>query len=323
MSRNGSPVVLEKLVMDPVEGPLPLSRHPALPRPVNYEFSDDHEERLDWLGKIIGSGKVTLRKDGVLILGPESVYRFSREPRVTRRPLHREYSETQTPASFFRRAGQTLRTRTRRIVMGESAVFNTYSADTDGASVEISTDSVGEGLYVIELAREKDIIARRGVWFGMERDVRMRPHVPLVPELRTGVRDALLRAAYGPGPILQRFSATGSQNNVLFNFGGSWEETTLRKGEDSDDYDPRHLYAWDHTVSMRLIPYGTVGDMFTQPDEIRYYVRLTGPGRVWHSNGAYGDGYVGAWFTPASWAGALLRLPGKALNLLHNPVKPL
>lgn len=321
MTRNGTHAALEELVCDPAKIPEPPGeKYVTLPRPVNYDFTED---QLGFLGKTIGSGKVTLRQDGALILGPSSVYRFSREPRVKRTPLHRDYAETQQNTSLPLRFLQATRTRARRLAMGENAVLNVYSAEKDGAFVEISTDSVGEGLYVIALEPGKEIIARRGVWFGMERDVRMRPHVPMRAELREGIRRALVRTAYGPGPILQRFSAQGQQNNVLFNFGGSWDETTLRKGEDSDDYDPRHLYAWDHTVSFELVPYGKTSDMFTQPDEIRYYMRLRGPGRVWHSNGAYSNGYVGHWFTPASWASTLLRLPGKVINLLHNPVKPL
>lgn len=291
-----------------------------LPRPVNYEFSED--ERGFW-GKIIGSGKVTLRTDGYLILGPGSVYRFSRQPRVERTPLHRELIQTRTAASLPRRLGQALRTRAARIAMGESAVLNVYHAEQNGASLEISTDNVGEGLYVLSLKEKDEIIARRGVWFGMEEDVSMQPHIPLFSEVRCGLASALLRAAYGPGPILQKFKATGKQSNVLFNFGGSWEETTLHTGERSDHFDPRHLYAWDSTLHTRLVPYGHCADMFTQPDEIRYYLELEGPGRFWHSNGAYADGYVGHWFTPASWASTLLGLPGKVINLFHNPIKPL
>lgn len=290
----------------------------GLSRPVNYDFSED----AGFMGKIIGSGKVVLRKDGNLILGPGSVYQFSRQRRVTRTPLYRTFDQTRTATPLPRRWVQALKTRVTRMALGESAVFNVYSAEEDGASLEISTDNVGEGLYVLPLKEGDEIIARRGVWFGMEGDVQMHAHVPLLSETRTSLTSALLRAAYGPGPLLQKFKATGDQNNVLFNFGGSWEETTLQPGERSDHFDPRHLYAWDSTVDMKLVPYGHRADLFTQPDEIRYYVELRGPGRFWHSNGAYSDGYVGDWLKPAAWASMALGLPGKLLNLIHNPVKP-
>ncbi len=310
-----------------LEGLIIKEQVPKKEKPVpaiNYDFGEDNG---DLIGRTIGTGKVTLNREGCLILGPGSVYRFSNNPRVVRSPLHREFYHREHPTNLLKMIGQALVTRAKRGLLGEEAVLNAYQAMADGALLEMSTDTIGEGLYRLQLEEGRAIIARKGIWFGMERDVRMDIEVPLITEIRAAktlseIENSFLRAAYGPGPILQRFSAMGEQNGVIFNFGGSWNEEKLKEGQRSDHYDPCHVYAWDTEVKLRIIPYGSRSDLFTQPKEMRHYIEFEGPGRVWHSNGAYTNGYIGNWFRPASWTNTLIGVPGRLFNLLNNPVKP-
>lgn len=334
MVSNGTHAILDASAGSGLEGLIEnedVPREGSLARAINYDFGseDGHtdQEGRSLIGRTIGSGKITLRQDGCLILGPGTVYRFSNNPRVVRSPLHREFHQTERPTNPFTFAAQALLARVKREILGEEPVLNVYQAEEDGAYLEMSTDTVGEGLYLLRIGEGRALIARKGVWFGMERDVRMDIEAPIFSECASAhtlgdIGRALLRAAYGPGPILQRFSAKGDQNGIMFNFGGSWNEETLRSGQLSDHYDPRHVYAWDDTVKLRVVPYGSRSDLFTQPNEIRHHVEFEGPGRFWHSNGAYSNGYIGNWFRPASWVNTLIRVPGRVINALHNPIKP-
>jgi hypothetical protein len=64
--------------------------------------------------------------------------------------------------------------------------------------------------------------------------------------------------------------------------------------------DPRHTYAWDETVSYRLVRFGNVVDRLLR-GSVPFQVEFRGPGRVWLSNLSFGDGYLGSVFTPSHW----------------------
>ena len=64
--------------------------------------------------------------------------------------------------------------------------------------------------------------------------------------------------------------------------------------------DPRHSYAWDETVSWRLIRFGHVMDRLLR-GSVPFQVEFEGPGRVWLSNMSFADGYLGSIFTPTHW----------------------
>ena len=64
--------------------------------------------------------------------------------------------------------------------------------------------------------------------------------------------------------------------------------------------DPRHAYAWDETVSQRLVKFGSIVDRLLR-GSIPFQVEFEGPGRVWLSNMSFTDGYLGSLFTPSHW----------------------
>ena len=64
--------------------------------------------------------------------------------------------------------------------------------------------------------------------------------------------------------------------------------------------DPRHAYAWDATVSRRLVKFGGILDRMIR-GSIPFQVEFEGPGRLWLSNLSFGDGYLGEVLTPSYW----------------------
>ncbi len=286
------------------------------PTPLGLESRLDHSQEIGELpdedicsgeglnergAKLVGSKDFELSK-GRLVLPPDTVFKYGFG--VDRKPILREpWMIGATGRSVL---VDILMTTTRRFFGGERLYLDLYGPKDDAlkgsTSISVSSDAVGSQL--VEIPIYEPIIARKGVFFGSEEGVRFGITGPLfeIGRNRRGIGESLRRAAYGPGPILQSFSAVPGKegSKVILGFDGDWEETTLGKGELSDAYDPRHVYAWDEGVSFELVPFGRRMDLLLR-GELRYYIQFEGPGRLWTSNSGYSDGYWGKVCTPAHW----------------------
>ena len=111
----------------------------------------------------------------------------------------------------------------------------------------------------------------------------------------------LKQTAYGPGWIYQKFVPRHDSDEIeiILQIDGDIYHRDLAEGE-TLRADPRHTYAWDATVSHRLMKFGGIADRLLR-GSIPFQVELEGPGRVWLSNMSFGDGYLGNICTPCYW----------------------
>ena len=80
--------------------------------------------------------------------------------------------------------------------------------------------------------------------------------------------------------------------------------------------DPRHTYAWEESVSIRLVKFGHIGDRLLR-GSVPFQVEIEGPGRVWLSNMSFGDAYLGSIFTPSHWFFNAQQLVMRVLRALN------
>jgi len=127
----------------------------------------------------------------------------------------------------------------------------------------------------------------------------------------------LKRAAYGPGWVFQKFvlreGAAGQ--TIILQIDGDVYHRELGAGETMRT-DPRHAYAWDASVSYRLVKFGNIGDRLLR-GSVPFQVEFCGPGRLWLSDASFGDGYLGSVFTPSHWVFRLQQALRRLLGLLN------
>jgi hypothetical protein len=271
--------------------------------------------RVTSLG-LVGSLIWTLRKGDLWVLAPESAFLFTD---CWRKTLVREAWMLEREASRRQRYAEGLATMARRWITGEPMLLDLYVAERDGAELGISSDELGGNLYATRVDRGP-VICRKAVHFGSQKGLMLRPASPLA-RLRRGmprpeVVELLKRTAYGPGWVFQRFTAIDEEENTLIlEIDGDVYHRELGPGETLRT-DPRHCYAWDETVSWRLVRFGSITDRLLR-GSVPFQIEFEGPGRIWLSNMSFGDGYLGSVFTPSHWlfyAQQLLLRVLRALN---------
>jgi hypothetical protein len=251
---------------------------------------------------LVGSLVWNLRKGDLWVLSPESAFLFTD---CWRKTLLREawmLERDTEPREMFR---EGLATLWRRWITGEPMLLDLYVAEKDGAELGISSDELGGNLYATRVERGP-VICRKAVHFGSQKDLVLRPQTPL-SALAPGqsweeIREILKLAAYGPGWIFQRFTPHREgtdQNTLILQIDGDVYYRDLESGETLRT-DPRHTYAWDASVSYRLVRFGHVADRLLR-GSVPFQVEFEGPGRVWLSNMSFGEGYLGSVFTPSHW----------------------
>jgi hypothetical protein len=249
---------------------------------------------------LVGSLVWTLDKGDLWVLSPESAFLFTD---CWRKTILREAYMLERPTPRWQKVRESLATMGRRWLVGEPMLLDLYVAERDGAELGISSDELGGNLYATGVDRGP-LICRKAVHFGSQKGLILRPVSPL-GELRRGmpwpeIREILKRAAYGPGWIFQRFVGRSDEDTtVILEIDGDVYYRELVAGE-SLRTDPRHTYAWDETVSYRLVRFGNVVDRLLR-GSVPFQVEFRGPGRVWLSNLSFGDGYLGSVFTPSHW----------------------
>ncbi|NNL66008.1 MAG: AIM24 family protein, partial [Myxococcales bacterium] len=207
----------------------------------------------------------------------------------------------------------------RRFFTGEPFLLDLYVAERDGAELGISSDEIGGSLYATRVDRGA-LICRKAVYFGSEAGLVLRPVSPL-QQLRRGMPrdravDVLKRTAYGPGWIFQRFTSREQGNDTLIlQIDGDVYYRELAAGETLRT-DPRHCYAWDESVSHRLVRFGHVADRLLR-GSVPFQVEFEGPGRLWLSNMSFADGYLGSVFTPTHWVFYAQQLVLRVLRALN------
>jgi hypothetical protein len=249
---------------------------------------------------LVGSLVWTLDKGELWVLTPESAFLFTN---CWRKTILREAYMLERPVPRGQKVRESLATLGRRWLVGEPMLLDLYVAERDGAELGISSDELGGNLYATRVDRGP-LICRKAVHFGSQKGLTLRPMSPL-RELRRGmpwpeVREILKRVAYGPGWIFQRFVARSDEDTtVILEIDGDVYYRELAPGETLRT-DPRHTYAWDETVSYRLVRFGSILDRLLR-GSVPFQVEFQGPGRVWLSNLSFGDGYLGSVFTPSHW----------------------
>jgi hypothetical protein len=249
---------------------------------------------------LVGSLVWRLRKGDLWVLAPESAFLFTD---CWRKTLLREAwmlgRETPPRQKYL----EGLATMARRWITGEPMLLDLYVAERDGAELGISSDELGGNLYATQVD-SGPVICRKAVHFGSQRGLMLRPTSPL-KRLRRGMRwpeivRVLKRAAYGPGWIFQRFTPLDDEENTLIlEIDGDVYYRELEPRETLRT-DPRHSYAWDETVSWRLVRFGSITDRLLR-GSVPFQIEFEGPGRIWLSNMSFGDGYLGSVFTPSHW----------------------
>ena len=250
---------------------------------------------------LVGSLFWTLRRGDQWVLGPDSVFLFRD---CWRTLLAREAYMLARPSSTQERWKNTALTVGRRWITGEPFLLDLYEAQQDGAELAISSDEIGGNLYVVEVTGVA-LICRKTVYFGSELDVMLRVTSPLIERFPHGDRAVrfrrLMRSAYGPGWVFQRFVARpgGSRNRIILQIDG---DAYLRElgADETLRIDPRHAYAWDETISWRLVKFGAILDRLLR-GSVPFQVEFIGPGRIWLSNMSFSDGYMGEVCTPSHW----------------------
>jgi hypothetical protein len=250
---------------------------------------------------LVGSLFWTLNEGDQWVLGPESAFIFKD---CWRKALAREAYMREEPSSRAQMWKEAIKTIGRRWISGAPFLFDLYVAERDGAELAISSDEIGGNLYSVTL-NHGALICRKTVYFGSQKDVMLRVWSP-ASELSRGDdlrswMDRLKKVVYGPGWIFQRFEARhkGNQLDIILQIDGDAFIQNLRPGEKLRT-DPRHAYAWDETISYRLVKFGNIGDRLLR-GSVPFQVEFEGPGRVWLSNMSFGDGYLGEIFTPSHW----------------------
>jgi len=250
---------------------------------------------------LVGSLIWTLRKGDLWVLSPESAFLFTH---CWRKTLVREAWMLLRPSSPRQKYREGAATLWRRWITGEPMLLDLYMAERDGAELGISSDEIGGNLYATQVG-ECPVICRKAVHFGSQKGLRLQAASPL-RALRRGmnrsqVTEILRRTAYGPGWIFQRFVPLDDDDDrtLILEIDGDIYYRELGAGETLRT-DPRHAYAWDETVSWRLIRFGHVMDRLLR-GSVPFQVEFEGPGRVWLSNMSFADGYLGSIFTPTHW----------------------
>lgn len=248
----------------------------------------------------VGSLFWTLRKGDQWVLGPDSAFLFRD---CWRTLLAREAYMLGHRATSWRRWTDGFKTIARRWLTGEPFLLDLYEAREDGAQLAISSDEIGGNLCMVDVGRVP-LICRKTVYFGSEPDVMMRVTSPMVERNASRARmtgGRFMRAAYGPGWVFQRFTARpeGNRHRVILQIDGDAYVRDLGVG-DILRIDPRHAYAWDESVSWRLVKFGAVIDRLMR-GSVPFQVEFKGPGRIWISNMSFSDGYMGEVFTPSHW----------------------
>ncbi|MBW2271014.1 MAG: AIM24 family protein [Deltaproteobacteria bacterium] len=265
---------------------------------------------------LVGSFIWTLRKGDRWVLAPESAFLFTD---CWRKTLVREAYMHLRPSGRRQVLRESLATLARRFITGEPALLDLYVAERDGAELGISSDELGGSLYATRVDRGP-LICRKAVYFGSEQALTLRPVSPL-QKLRRGlprseILDILKRSAYGPGWIFQRFVARSDEHDTLIlQIDGDVYFRELAEGETLRT-DPRHCYAWDETVSHRLIRFGSITDRLLR-GSVPFQVEFEGPGRLWLSNMSFADGYLGSIFTPSHWVFYTQQLVLRLLRALN------
>lgn len=266
---------------------------------------------------LVGSLLWTLRKGDLWVLSPESAFLFTH---CWRKTLVREAWMLGRPTTRAQAWREGVVTMARRWITGEPMLLDLYVAERDDAELGISSDELGGSLYATRVERGP-LIARKTVHFGSQRGVRLEPAGPL-GVLRRGmsrreIAAVLKRAAYGPGWIFQRFVPLEGDDEctVILQIDGDVYHRDLAAGETLRT-DPRHTYAWDETVSWRLIRFGHVPDRLLR-GSVPFQVEFEGPGRVWLSNMSFADGYLGSVFTPSHWFFYAQQLVMRVLGALN------
>lgn len=289
----------------------------------DFEPEEDEDEpaspaeaaQMTSLG-LVGSLVWTLRKGDLWVLAPESAFLFTD---CWRKTLLREAWMLGRERSPRERSLEGLATMGRRWLTGEPMLLDLYVAERDGAELGISSDELGGNLYATRVERGP-VICRKAVHFGSQKGLMLRPISPL-QSLRRGMRweeivHVLKRFAYGPGWIFQRFTALEEENDTLIlEIDGDIYFRDLEVGETLRT-DPRHAYAWDETVSWRLVRFGHVMDRLLR-GSVPFQIEFEGPGRLWLSNMSFGDGYLGSVFTPSHWIFYAQQLVLRVLRALN------
>lgn len=270
---------------------------------------------------VVGSLCFKMNKGDCWLLGPESAFTFKD---IWRAAVVREPYMLEKPSSYFEEWKDRLVTAARRWITGEAIMLDLYIAQANGAELGITSDEIAGNLHSVKLGR--NIIARQTVFFGSQKDVLLRVESPLRDvSFKTSLRDffwALKKTVYGPGWIFQKFVRRegGDQFEVLFQIDGDMYCQNLGKNETLRT-DPRHVYAWDESVSYELVKFGKVADRLLT-GSIPFQTEFKGPGRVWYSDLPFQAGYVGHLFTPSHWVWKAKEMIGRALGYL-NPANVL
>ena len=307
-----------RLVSQPPMTTHPIHEMPTAQRPPSEPDAPEESERwLEEEGGLVGSLVWKLQKGEQWVLGPDCAFLFKG---CWRRAIVREAYMLAEPASRDERIRDRALTLFRRWVTGEPFLLDLYEALEDDAELGISSDEIGGSLYAARVDRGP-LLLRKCVYFGSETGVSLRAATPLT-ELRRDMSAAellalLKRTAYGPGWVLQRFERLGDSlgDHVILQIDGDPILRELEPGETLRT-DPRHAYAWDATVSWRLIEFGTIADRLLR-GSVPYQVEFEGPGRLWLSNVSFPNGYLGHLFTPSHWFFAAMQLVRRALGLLN------
>jgi hypothetical protein len=266
---------------------------------------------------LVGSFVWTLNRGERWILGPEAAFLFKH---CWRKTLVREAYMLDLPTTRQQMWKDALKTVARRWITGEPFLLDLYIAERDGAELGISSDEIGGALYAVAM-EDGALISRKSVYFGSQADLLLRVTSPL-QSLRRGmglreIAEVLKRTAYGPGWVFQRFVGRegGDGRTIILQIDGDIYHRELAAGE-TIRTDPRHVYAWDESVSFRLVKFGNVGDRLLR-GSVPFQTEFQGPGRLWLSNVSFGDGYLGSIFTPSHWVFRLHMAARKILGFLN------
>jgi hypothetical protein len=296
----------------------PMQRHMTLLR---SPVEEADEATAEWCEEplLVGSLCWTLSRGDQWVLGPESAFLFKDcwRKAIAREPYMRKRFRTR--AQTWQEAIATI---WRRWISGSPFLLDLYIAEKDGAELAISSDEVGGSLYSVRV-HDGSVVCRKSVYFGSQSDVMLRVSTPL-SGLRWGTAmptwvERLKSAVYGPGWIFQRFVPLegGDQREIILQIDGDVFFRNLGPGETLRT-DPRHSYAWDDSVSYRLVRFGSVGDRLLRGG-VPFQVEFEGPGRVWLSNMSFTDGFLGEIFTPSHWVFRIQRALRSILRAL-NPL---
>ena len=293
--------------------PFPTAQLP----PSEADGPEETERFIEAEGGLVGSLVWKLEKGEQWVLGPDCAFLFRG---CWRRAIVREAYMLGAESSREELLWDRALTLLRRWLTGEPLLLDLYEAVEEDAELGISSDEIGGSLYAARVDRGP-LLLRKCVYFGSEPGVSLRVSSPLAG-LRRGMpgeelRELLKRTAYGPGWVMQRFDRLDASpgDRVILQIDGDPILRELEAGETLRT-DPRHAYAWDATVSWRLIQFGSISDRLLR-GSVPFQVEFEGPGRLWLSNVSFPNGYLGHLFTPSHWIFAALQVVRRALGLLN------